>query len=122
MSMQIFRRIFGLVAIALLGGCGGGGDPLPAAEDRIECALGGASDFARHCWVERQSEGSSLYLTVRHEDGGFRRFEVIEGGRTLRAADGVETAQFTVQNGQVEVAVGSDRYLLPVTISADGTD
>lgn len=52
-------------------------------------------------------------LVVRHPDGGFRRFEVVHDGRGVVAADGAHSAQIALRGGDVEVAVGTDRYRFP---------
>lgn len=105
-------RISSLAAIALLGGCGGGGDPLPALADRIDCVLGGATDFTRECWAEWDQKGTTQYLVLHHGDGGFRRFQLVEDD--LISADGAEPVQITPHDDQLEVVVGMDRYRLPL--------
>lgn len=56
-------------------------------------------------------------LTVRHPDGAFHRLLVTKDGRGVIAADGAETAVVTIiANGEIEVALGGDRYRLPATV------
>ena len=93
-------------------------DGTPHAESNlVQCAPAGESAFARACAVERSREGEVLFLTVRHPDGGFRRFEVLSDGRGLAPADGAEPAQSRIVEGVLEVAVGSDRYRFPATVA-----
>ncbi|MEG8022714.1 hypothetical protein [Sphingomonas aerolata] len=61
-----------------------------------------------------------MILTLRHADGGFRRLRVSPDGRSVAAADGAERAQITASTpGSVDVALGTDRYRLPVTVQPD---
>jgi hypothetical protein len=114
----MFMRIFSVAVMLTLAGCGS----QPAFEnkveqakpdDRIECAIGGAQDFTRSCALER---GNRTALTLRHEDGGFRRL-TLESDGTIDTADGADaiTVQ-TLSDGRTEVTVGGDRYRLPSTL------
>ncbi|MDO7841275.1 hypothetical protein [Sphingomonas immobilis] len=89
-----------------------------ADEDgRIVCAKAGSGDFARTCTVDRAETDQGLVLTVRHADGAFHRLLVTKDGRGVVAADGAEKAVVTViGDGQIEVALGGDRYRLPATV------
>ncbi|MDD3800251.1 MAG: hypothetical protein PHE36_13855 [Novosphingobium sp.] len=89
--------------------------PAQSGGERIACALGGAAQFATDCVVERNREEGALFLTVRHPDGGFRRFEVMTDGTGLAAADGMEQAETRLSGDTLEVAVASDRYRFPAT-------
>lgn len=87
-----------------------------AEEGRIACAVGGAAAFSDSCLVERDSSGETLMLTIRHADGGFRRFKVVKGAGVV-AADGAEPAVVTpVGPKLIEVAVAGDKYRLPATV------
>lgn len=117
MSLPIFRRA-SFAALLLLAGCGSGvsNDVDPAAE-RIDCALDGATDFAKDCTVERSGGADGLVLTIGQQDKGYRRFVVPTDGRGIVAADGAEAAKVTITgDNQVEVVIGRDRYHLPATI------
>jgi hypothetical protein len=118
-----------LSAVLLLGACSG---PSPSdtatsqpkqdavAGDTIECAVGGAAYFERVCKVEEARPSGGKILVVRHPDGGFRRFEVLTDGHGLATADGAEEAETAVVDGQLQVAVGADRYRFPATIQKHG--
>ena len=84
-------------------------------DDRIDCALRGAAAFARECTIERAPQGGVLYLVVRHPDGAFRRFKVLEDGRGVAVADGAEEAVTSIADGLLEVTVEKDRYRFPAT-------
>jgi hypothetical protein len=104
------------ILIATLTACKPAPEGPPRIEDgeeAIACALGGHGEFSPHCRVERSLAGNTLFLTVRHPDGGFRRFEVLKDGGGLAAADGAEPAALSMAGDDLEVAVGLDRYRFP---------
>jgi hypothetical protein len=114
-------RISSLAVLAVLAACSQGAAPPPDPDSLIECALGGAAEFARECPVERVYVQNVLELTVRHPDGGFRRFAVTEDGRVVAPADGAEAAAVSPrEGGEIEVAVGADRYRIPAAMAGDG--
>ncbi len=83
----------------------------------IVCAQHGSSDFARTCTIDRADSDDGLILTVRHPDGAFHRLLVTKDGRGVIAADGAERAMVTIiGTGEIEVALGGDRYRLPATV------
>jgi hypothetical protein len=83
----------------------------------IVCARAGSDAFARDCTVDRTQSDAGLILTLRHPDGAFRRLLVTRDGRGVIAADGAEKAVVTViGSGEIEVALGGDRYRLPATV------
>lgn len=97
--------------LPLLSACG---DPPAKADDRIECAVDGAAEFARICTIERLSDRSGLVLTIRSPSGSFRRLAATSDGRGVMAADGAEEAAVRVIGEDlIEVSIGSDRYRLP---------
>lgn len=99
--------------LPLLSACGG---PPAAADERIECAVDGAAEFAPVCTVER-SAGDEPRLTLRSPSGSFRRLAVTGDGRGVAAADGAEEARVEViDRGLIEVSIGADRYRLPATV------
>ena len=86
----------------------------------IVCAQKGSTDFARTCAVDRTDSDEGLILTVRHPDGAFHRLLVTKDGRGVIAADGAEKAVITVLSaGEIEVALGGDRYRLPATVKGN---
>ena len=102
--------------LLLVAACGEEGAEAPRGEV-IECALDGAERFERNCTVEQREGDEGLTLTIRNEEGGFRRILIRRDGRGAVAADGAEPAQVRVIGGnRVEVSIGADRYLLPATL------
>ncbi len=114
-------RISSVAAALLLAACSPGADGASGADptNTIECSLGGSNVFAADCEVERGRLDDALILTVRHPDGGFRRFEVLDGGRGMAAADGAEPAQVAPHDGGLHVTVGADRYRFPAAMTGD---
>jgi len=116
-----------LAGCLLLAACGGESDKLgndvqptqaqpsaPVDDGKADCAIGVDAAWARDCLIERAGE----MLTIRHPDGGFRRFRVLADGRGLEAADGAEMARLQiVEAGLVEIRIGGDRYRLPVKVA-----
>lgn len=100
--------------LPLLSACGG---PPPAgAGTRIECAVDGATAFARVCTVERTA-GPDVLFTIRSPRGSFRRLAATSDGRGVMAADGAEPATVRIVGKDlIEVSIGGDRYRLPATI------
>jgi hypothetical protein len=110
-----------LLSLAACGGPSSTADQREAAAsagaEKIDCAVDGAAGFERACVVERSTGAEGLVLTVRHPSGGFRRLQVTRDGRGVIPADGAESAVVRIlDDGHIEVAIGSDRYKLPATI------
>ena len=84
--------------------------------EHIACAVAGGKDFRKACAVERAPQGDRLFLVVRHPDGGFRRFEVLDDGRGLAVSDGATQAITRYADGMAELAVDQDRYRFPITL------
>lgn len=121
------RRIgCALVLLGALAGCGeqapstqrqagAVAEAEPVDDGKADCALNGSHEWAHDCAVERAGK----MLTLRHPNGGFRRFRVLDDGRGLEAADGAESAKLTIlDDRRIEVVAGSDRYRLPAQIGA----
>ncbi len=90
-------------------------------DGRIVCAPAGNAAFSRQCTLDRVQSAEGLVLTVHKPDGGFHRLLVVKDGRGVVAADGAEAAKVTiVENNQIEVAIGGDRFRLPATIKGKG--
>ncbi len=129
MSMQIFKPL-ALLSMFALAACTSNEDNernLAAAEKeaevaaqsdgKVECALAGAKTYARTCQTERIKSEKEEMLVIRHADGGFRRFKVLQDGRGLAPADGFDVPKISiVDDGLIEVASGGDRYLLPAMV------
>ena len=119
-AMTILHPLAKLNAAAfvclLLAGCGDSsneGAQLGGA-GMADCAIGPGSSWRRDCGVDRDGE----LLTLRHKDGGFRRFRIVDDGRGVVTADGSEQAKVNISGqGMIEVAVGEDRYRLPASIA-----
>ncbi len=88
-----------------------------AAAGRIPCALAGADAFRLNCTMERVASADGETLVLGRADAGYRRFRITTDGRGVIAADGADMASVTlVDDGQIEVAVATDRYRLPATV------
>lgn len=96
-------------------------------DDRVSCALGGATIFTDRCSVETRTDEIGLVLIIRHPDGGFRRLRVTTDGTGLMVADGAEKAKIrliesqdddgkSAAGRQIEVSVADERYILRATI------
>lgn len=116
----MFTRISSLAITSLLTACG------PAAEDAapqakaetIWCGLGGATELAQDCTLERGTEEGRAAFVVRHPDGKFRRLVASADGQNLMAADGAEQSQSALKQDRWEVILGDDRYVVPVKADA----
>ncbi|WP_240950293.1 hypothetical protein [Novosphingobium sp. ERN07] len=86
----------------------------------IDCALAGAAKFTPDCFVQDSRSGDQHLLTVRHKDGAFRRFQMVDDGRGVIAADGADeaSAKWTAE-GVLEVTVAGDRYRFPARMKDD---
>ena len=88
-----------------------------AAAGRIPCALAGADAFRLNCTMERVASAEGETLVLGRPDAGYRRFRITTDGRGVIAADGADVATVPpVDDGQIEVAVATDRYRLPATV------
>lgn len=82
-------------------------------DGKADCATGGSGRWGRDCPIERAGKT----LTIRHPDGGFRRFRVLDDGHGLETADGAEAAKLTIlDDRRIEIIAGQDRYRLPAQI------
>ncbi|HEY9090533.1 hypothetical protein [Parasphingorhabdus sp.] len=64
-----------------------------------------------------------MTLVVRHPDGGFRRFNILTDGHGLEAADGAEKARIEiVDDSEILVSVGSDKYIMPARMKSAAVD
>ena len=132
MSTRISKRSQYLVAVLSLPLASCGQEPPGAAETaqrrddaqaamHIPCAKGDAA-LAANCTIEQAAGPDGIVLTIRHPGGGFRRLRVTADGRGVVAADGAEQARVTVPGaGNIDVALGTERYRLPATVRAGAT-
>ena len=132
MSTRIFERSQCLVALLSLplASCGqeqpGASETAQRRDDgqaamHIPCAKGDAA-LAANCTIEQAAGPDGIVLTIRHPGGGFRRLRVTADGRGVVAADGAEQARVTVPGaGNIDVALGTERYRLPATVRAGAT-
>ena len=98
-----------LLVCLLAASCSRSSDEGPQGET-IACALDGAADFAQVCVLERDGPR----FLIRRPDGGFRRFEPIEG-RGIRSIDGADAAILVpLADGSTEIAIDGDRYRVRV--------
>lgn len=112
------QRKLGAGLALLLAACSGeAADQAVDENSLIACAIGGASELTRNCSVERSVADGVLTLVIHHDDGGFRRLTVTTDGTGVITADGADAARITVFDGEIEVVVGQDRYILPATIA-----
>lgn len=111
------RTSSALILVLAASGCSAGAEQpqADAGAQRIECALGGGAEFAADCLVERTASGDTRIVTVRHPDGGFRRFEQVDDGRGLVIAEGADEAVPKLSGGVLEITVAQDRYRFPAT-------
>ncbi len=129
-ATPIFRVLIAFVLSVSLTGCGKNNDEAlnkaeetasqeAALDGKIECALAGATTFARTCTTERISSQDGQLLVIRHSDGGFRRFNILTDGRGLSPADGFDETKITIlADGMIELKSGDDLYRLPAQIKA----
>ncbi len=82
--------------------------------ETVSCAFGEVKAFKETCTVERSEADGKSYVTLWHPDGGFRRLEVLDGGKGYASADGAEAAQGVANGKEVEVVVSDAHYLMPV--------
>jgi hypothetical protein len=102
----------------LLAGCSASGGSKPAG-DLIDCAVGGAAAFTHDCSVERAEVNGARLLIVHHPDGRFRRFQVVDGGKSLAAADGAAALAVASNGERVDVGIDNDRYRIPTAMLRD---
>jgi hypothetical protein len=111
---RVSTAIAGALALAA---CSSGDAAVQAQADegaqRIECAIGPGAEFGADCLVERDEADGVTVLTVRHPDGGFRRFEQMADGRGLSAFDGADPVEQELTDELLEVSAAGDRYRFP---------
>lgn len=112
------REALALWLIFVLSACSAG-EEAPKGRG-VDCAIGNTEKFVPECFAEDSRVGERRFITVRSKNGAFRRFEMVNDGRGVVAADGADeaTAKWSAQ-GVLEVAVGGDRYRFPAKMKSD---
>ena len=85
--------------------------------DTIPCALREGERLAADCRIEMVTDARGRVLILSTPAGGFRRFRVATDG-TLSAADGAEDTRAVSDAVHMLVAVGSERYAVPLNALA----
>lgn len=118
MRQSCLPAVFALLALSA---CSGDREPGPVdiAREHIDCALGGSSELKPACSVERIEGEGGLTLVVHHPDGVTRRFVVRTDGTGLVPQKGAKPSRSRLVDHRLEVTVGADRYLFPVTVTPD---
>jgi len=119
-------RCGALVLVAALAACsrgeqasGSAAKQATAPEDgSVRCALGGARDFTPDCIREVTKGPDGEIWIVRHPDGGFRRFVLIDNGTRIATADGADEVQAERIGADLEVRVAGERYRFPAAPEA----
>ncbi|MGB3738156.1 MAG: hypothetical protein WA948_02260 [Pontixanthobacter sp.] len=88
----------------------------------IECAVNGPDRFEPVCLVEQTTIDGGMIITVRHPNGGFRRFERVADARGLVAMDGAGTGRRIERNGALELQIADDRYRFPAIVRNEITE
>ena len=101
-----------------LAGCSAG-EPSANGDALIDCALASAASFTHDCTVERSAADGVNLLIVRHPDGGFRRFKLVEGGKSLAAADGAQAVAIARNSERLDVSIDGARYRFPTAMLSD---
>ena len=79
-------RISDRAALVLLAGSLSACGSAPEGEP-VSCRVGKEEAFAETCLLVWQGQHDFI---IRHPDGGFRRFRVVQGTGDIRTADGAE--------------------------------
>jgi hypothetical protein len=95
---------------------------IPVEDTRVSCAPGGAKDLKPDCTREIAQGADGEVWIVRHADGGFRRFVLIDKGTRIATADGAEEVRAERVGDELEVRVGRDRYRFPAAPEAPTSD
>jgi len=86
-------------------------------DGRIDCRIGGDTQFIRACRIERTRGEDGILLTVTKPDEGVRRLMQTRDGRGVIAADGAEQAEVRiVGENLIEVSIAGDSFRLPARI------
>jgi hypothetical protein len=107
-------RISSLSLLVAVAACSPGQEAdMSAIKESVPCAFGEAKIANINCPVERSTVDGKTILTIIHPDGGFRRLEMIDGGKSYVAADGFEEIQGGPNGKDIEIILGDAHYVLP---------
>lgn len=90
-----------------------------ASGEVIDCATGGAVEFTHACAVEKGIQNGDPVLVVQDPNGAFRRFIVLDGGKSVAAADGAQALAVAGNGDRVDASVDGDRYRFPAKLLRD---
>jgi hypothetical protein len=116
----MYLRISSALLLLSLAACSQGNSEEGQAEvaggskETVPCAFGEVKEFKNSCMVERSTAEGKSYVTLWHPDGGFRRLEVLDGGKGYATADGADDVEGGPNGKEFEVVVGDAHYLMPV--------
>lgn len=97
------------------------GDSAPAVigdDDTVRCLLPGMKAFEPVCRRETAQGPDGPIWILRHPDGGFRRFVLMDKGMRIAAADGTQEVSAKQRGPDLEVRVSNDRYLFAAAANA----
>lgn len=114
------RAAFALIVLVAVSACGRSVEAQNAtaeSDGRIDCRIGGDTQFVRSCRIERSAGTYGTQLIVYKPDGGFRRLTQTRDGRGVIAADGAEQAEVRIAGEDlIEVTIAGDSFRLPARI------
>jgi hypothetical protein len=117
--MKAMRAAIALAALASMAACSGRDE---VRGEPIACTLGLSGEPEEGCRVELVTDSKPVLLVIHHPDGGFRRLALSGDGKALVAADGADPAISAVKGDSIEVAVGQDRYRIPLKLLEPADD
>jgi hypothetical protein len=88
------------------------------ADDRVLCTLRDGLDAKPDCTREIAQGPDGEVWVIRHPDGGFRRFVLIDKGTRIATADGADEVRAQRMGANLEVRVAGERYLFPAAADA----
>ena len=112
-----------LSVMAALAGCQDALNEAPETAEGaevIQCALASAQDFSAGCTAELVETEEGRVVILRNPDGGFRRLRITGGEGLLEAADGADALQVKRSESALNVTIGPDRYILPISGGGNG--
>ena len=111
-----------LVIVILLAACSGGEavdeTAVEPGDQKLACAIGPGAELTDRCTLQRIDQDGAVIYRVNHPGGGFRLFDLAQDGSGLVPHDGADGAVNRLEDDQLEVQVGEDRYLFPARLNA----